>query len=372
MRSEIADKLSLDHIRYSQVWEDHNLLEVGLQIKPEDDVLSISSAGDNALALLLQNPRSVTAIDMNPTQNALLALKVAAIRSLEDHADFIDFLGFGRTKPEERVALYQDVIRENLDAHAQEYWDQHHDLLGEGVAHTGRLERYIASWREERRPEVWSDALLERLFTTTSLEEQRELYLAEARTPAFIQSLLYYFGREMLSPGRSSAQLEHVSLERTGEVFLSRFDRVMTECEVTKNPYLWVLLRGELGPLEYATPYLRPENYAKLRGGLLDKLRWETVELEVLLTEQPAGTYSKVNLSDVFEYMSEEHSEQLFELLARQLRTGARIAYWNLLVDRSRPAHLAEKIVKHDDLAYALLSQDRAWFYGAFHLEEIQ
>ena len=369
MRSEIANKISLDHVRYSQVWEDHSLLEEGLSIDAEDHVLSITSAGDNALALLLQEPKSVTAIDMNATQNALLALKVAAIHAFEDHADFVAFLGFAEHK--NRVECYRDQVRPHLEESARHYWDNNPESIASGVAHTGRLERYIASWRQERRPQIWSDALLEQLFVADqSLEQQRELYLREARTPAFIQSLLYYFGKEMLATGRSSAQLEHVSLERTGEVFLSRFDRACTTLPIAENPYLWMLLRGETGPLEYATPYLRPENYPRLRSGLLDRLSWQTVELEVLLTEAPEGTYSKVNLSDVFEYMSEEHSDALFALLADRLRGGGRIAYWNLLVERSRPAYMADLIHRHTDLAHALLKKDRAWFYGAFHIEE--
>ena len=92
LQSEIAQKMSLDQVRYSQVWEDHTLLEQGLKITPDDDILSICSAGDNALAMLLQGPRSVTAIDMNPAQTALLELKLAAIRSL-NHADFVTLLG---------------------------------------------------------------------------------------------------------------------------------------------------------------------------------------------------------------------------------------------------------------------------------------
>lgn len=369
MRSEIAHKISLDHVRYSQVWEDHSLLEEGLLIDAEDDVLSITSAGDNALAMLLEEPKSVTAIDMNATQNALLALKVAAIHAFEAHADFIAFLGFAAH--ENRVECYLDQVRPHLEESARFYWDEQPDLIARGVAHTGRLERYIASWRAERRPEIWSDDLLDRLFAEQPLEQQRELYLNEARTPAFIESLLHYFGKEMLATGRSSAQLEHVSLERTGEVFLSRFDRACTTLSIARNPYLWMLLRGEIGPLEHATPYLRPENYQRLRSGLLDRLRWKTIELEVLLTEAPEGTYSKVNLSDVFEYMSAEHSDALFQVLADRLRRGGRIAYWNLLVERSRPAHLADRILQHTDLAHALLKKDRAWFYGAFNIEEM-
>ena len=42
-RSEIARRMSLEQLRYSQVWEDHLLVERGLRITESDDVLSIGS-----------------------------------------------------------------------------------------------------------------------------------------------------------------------------------------------------------------------------------------------------------------------------------------------------------------------------------------
>ena len=91
LRSEIAHTMTLDIIRYSQVWEDQQVLCEGLAIGPEDDVLSIASAGCNVLALLLAGARSVTAIDMSPAQIALLELKLAGIRLLS-HDIFVGFI----------------------------------------------------------------------------------------------------------------------------------------------------------------------------------------------------------------------------------------------------------------------------------------
>ena len=42
LRSEIAEKMSLDLIQYSQVWEDHKLLEAGLAIDTDDDGRSVA------------------------------------------------------------------------------------------------------------------------------------------------------------------------------------------------------------------------------------------------------------------------------------------------------------------------------------------
>ena len=47
------------------------------------------------------------------------------------------------------------------------------------------------------------------------------------------------------------------------------------------------------------------------------------------------------------------------------------MVYWNLLVPRKRPDHLASLIGTHDDEARALHARDLAFVYGSFHVESI-
>ena len=55
MHSEFYN-VALDRIRYSLVWEDSTTLYAGLNIRPGDTVLVITSAGCNALNALLLGP----------------------------------------------------------------------------------------------------------------------------------------------------------------------------------------------------------------------------------------------------------------------------------------------------------------------------
>ena len=78
---DIKDVLEEGIIRYSQVWEDYELLKQGLKIQSDDHILSIASAGCNALAMLLEEPASVTAVDLNPSQTAICHLKKGGLSS---------------------------------------------------------------------------------------------------------------------------------------------------------------------------------------------------------------------------------------------------------------------------------------------------
>ncbi|OBZ67789.1 hypothetical protein A0H81_12335 [Grifola frondosa] len=89
---------------YAFTWEDpaedHRLLGIG----KDDVVFAITSAGDNVLSYALRRPRSIHAVDLNPTQNHLLELKIAAFCALP-YADTWKLFGEGRHPDFRRLLL---------------------------------------------------------------------------------------------------------------------------------------------------------------------------------------------------------------------------------------------------------------------------
>jgi S-adenosylmethionine-diacylglycerol 3-amino-3-carboxypropyl transferase len=359
--SEAAGTLSQGGIRYSQVWEDHALLEQGLRIGPDDDVLSITSAGDNVLALLLCEPRSVTAVDLNPAQQAMLELKLAAIRRL-DHAAFACLCG--AREGFDRAALYRE-IRADLSEPACAFWDA--QPITNGLLDCGRLERYIGKFHHEYlRRLVPADAIA-RLLGAPDPAAQSDIFAREIATPHFERALRGFFGREELArEGRTPEQFRFVEHVDVGAHFWNRFRYACTELPLRGNFYLEYAFTWRYADLETGPPYLRPSQFAKLRT-LVDRVRIATGELGTFLVP---GAFSKANLSDIFEYMSEETSAALMGTLARSLRKGGRFAYWNLLVPRESPPALRDRLRPLPN-AHELWQRDRSWFYSAFHVEEV-
>jgi S-adenosylmethionine-diacylglycerol 3-amino-3-carboxypropyl transferase len=68
---------------YNTCWEDPALDREALQLTGDDRLLVITSAGCNALDYLLAGCGEVNAVDVNPIQNALLELKVAAAQTID-------------------------------------------------------------------------------------------------------------------------------------------------------------------------------------------------------------------------------------------------------------------------------------------------
>ena len=366
MRSEIAQEMSFDSIRYSVVWEDWLCLKNGLQIHEDDDVLSVTSAGDNAMALLLQNPRSVTAVDLNPAQTAYLELKLGGVRTLS-HDEFAGLLGVRPHR--DRTALYERA-RPHLSATSRQFWDQNTQLLVDGVYWSGRLETYIRRFHEEILPTIAPVEAVRRLLTAPTLEEQRAVFENELATPEFVAAFETYFGREnMAKHGRDPAQFRHVEKGNVGRYFYQRFRYACTELPLRGNFYVELFLTSRYADLEAGPEYLRPSNFERLRT-LVDRVRPVTGELEELIRSESKGRFNKANFSDVFEYMSESLTDALFEAMAASFRTGGRLCYWNLLVPRHRPKSLGRRVERLKELAESLWRQDRSWFYRAFHVEQ--
>ena len=70
-------------IVFTRVFEDHEVDRRAIAIERGDDVLVIASAGDTALDAVAWGAGTVVAVDSNPAQLHLLALKVAAVSSLD-------------------------------------------------------------------------------------------------------------------------------------------------------------------------------------------------------------------------------------------------------------------------------------------------
>ena len=363
LQSEIARAMRFDHVRYASVWEDVDLLREALAVGPGDDVLSVTSGGDNVLGLLLGGPRSVTAVDVNPCQSALLCLKLAALRAL-DHAGFVGLLGVRAHA--DRWGLYL-TCRSLLPEDARRFWDGERVAIEAGIDGQGRLERYFATWREDFLYPTLLPREVAALFELNGLEAQARAFDRLA-TPDFEAGFRWYFGEAMMARhGRDPAQFAHVEVD-AGAHFWRRFRYAFTQLPLKGNAYLERFMTGRVARLEQAHPYLRPENFERLRG-LADRVEVVTAELETVAAEAD-GRFSKANLSDVFEYASAAHTEQLFRALHAALRPGGRLAYWSLLVDRTRPASLGALYRSHAAEADALWQRDRSWFYRSFHLEE--
>jgi len=365
MKSEAAEHADFTILRYAQVWEDADVLLEGLAIQPDDVCLSIASAGDNALSLLAAGAERVVALDLSSAQLACLELRVAAFRKLE-HAELLELIG--STPSNRRWALYQKC-RPNLGEVAQRFWDARPSKIAEGIGQAGKFENYFQLFRTRVIPWIHSLKKVDDLLTPKSLAERRTFYDTAWNNWRWQLLFRFFFSRTVMGKmGRDPSFFRYVE-GSVAKRILARTKHALTELDPSANPYLQWILKGR--HLTAIPHYLRPENFEIIRNRL-DRLEWHQAPIEEFLEKTPAGTFSKFNLSDIFEYMSPEQSVALLKVIAASARPGSRLAYWNMLAPRSAPESLRDRIRPLPELSKKLLAEDKAFFYSAFVVEEIR
>lgn len=366
-RSKVQQKARFDILRYAQVWEDPRVLRRGLSIKPGQRVFSIAAAGDNALALLLDDPKQVVALDFNPTQLALVELKVGALRYL-DHRGTTAFLGVSPST--RRLAVYKQ-LRPSLSVRCREVWDAHPELISKGIIHCGRFEHYFHLFRRYVLPLTQSRKRVRQLLQCASTAEQKVLYERAWNNWRWRALFKIFFGKTLLGRlGRDPAFFKFVDVSSIGEHFMRRAAFGFTELPMVDNFFAEYILTGKYSGNHGLAPYLQPEHFEVLRSRL-DRLKVVHGSLEEYLTDRDTGTFDAFNLSDCFEWMSEGATLRLFRTLLGVANPGARLCYWNLLVPRRRPAELGYAISLDSDLNEKLQQIDRCFFYSGFHVETV-
>jgi S-adenosylmethionine-diacylglycerol 3-amino-3-carboxypropyl transferase len=365
MGSEVAGKADFRAIRYAQCWEDADVLLEGLDVRPGDVCLSIASAGDNALALLSRAPSRVLAVDLSPAQLACVALRVAAYRTLE-HAELLELIG--STPSRRRVQLYSRC-RSLLTPDVRAFWDARQAAVAAGIGGAGKFEHYFGLFRRYILPLVHRRLLVEELLRGGTREQRRVFYRRRWDGVAWRLLFRLFFSRTVMGRmGRDPSFFAYVEGD-VGTRILARARYAVTELDPAANPYLqWIMTGRHTTALPLA---LRPEHFATIRTHI-NRLEWRCQSLEDFLASQDARSVDRFNLSDIFEYMSEENTRQLLEKLVVAGRPGGRLAYWNMLVPRSRPESLANRLRPLTELADRLHAQDKAFFYRRFVVEEVQ
>ncbi|KAK5125683.1 hypothetical protein LTR85_011957 [Meristemomyces frigidus] len=213
-----------DEYIYAFTWEDSRTDARLLKITGDDVILAITSAGDNILSYALERPKRIHAVDLNPAQNHLLELKVAAFRALE-YQDFWTLFGEGKHEDFQRVLVEQ--LSPYLSSQAFDYWlhvgPSAFSPSGKGLYFTGGS-------RHALQLIAWLGSLLgvrndmRRLCQASTLAEQREIWTKRVRKVLLSQLLAYFvIGSERFLwkalgvPGEQRAMIEEDYKRQTGD-----------------------------------------------------------------------------------------------------------------------------------------------------------
>ena len=286
MKNHLFNLVHKNKLVYNQCWEDPRCDKALLNINTNSEILMITSAGCNALDYLLDDPKKIHCVDINPRQNALLQLKLKMIEN--NHYD-----------------VFNSFFMKGQYIHAERYyWTQIRSIVG----HQSSIK-----------------SALQELWKSQSLEEQNNIWNHIKPKLLSILSHNLFQSQAVLSLAGVPTEQYHVVVKNENKSIWnyleSMLDHVFTQIDIKDNYFWHVYLFGHY--TETCSPnYLKPEFQPTLINNTY-KINTFNNHLNGFL-EKSQSTYSHFVLLD--------HQDWLLKYDREALNRE-----WKLILDHSQP-----------------------------------
>lgn len=305
---------------YAFTWEDPHEDSKFLELNKDDVVFCITSAGDNALDYAIEAaPRRIHCVDMNPYQNHLLELKLAAYSTL-DYETFWKMFGEGYLHNFREIL--KSKLSPHLTSHALQFWLKNHKSFESvGLYNTGGSS--IAIWTAKWLFKITGLSYdVEQICSASSIEHQRYIYNDKIRkvlvnkwvsrllisNPMFLWKALGVPINQMNMLLEDQSMFDYVAdtLDGIGE----------TTFIAEQNYFYLVCLLGHY-TRKCHPRYLSPEKYTKLnKRDVLENFRIHTDSIQSVLNSFAPNTVSKCILMDHSDWMTPGGQEIEDEIIA--------------------------------------------------------
>jgi len=348
-------------------WEDPLILKKALRVEKSDKVLSIVSGGENIFALLLKNPKQIVGIDLKKEQIYLTKLKIEAIKNL-NYEEFVRFLGFKDSHS--RISVYHK-LKKNLTKEEISFWNHNINAIKKGIVHSGKLERYLNSFRKFALPVIISKKNLKQFLNLSSKEAQVTFYDKYWDTKRFRFLFKMFFSKKGLKSGRDKKYFKFSDKGNISSHYLKRVEHALKNTPIKTNYFMQYLLTGTIRTPFVGHPYLDKNNFKSIKEILKkDKLRLIHSDVKGYLLKENKQKFSKFNLSDIFESQTMDEYKELLTVISQCSSNKGIVCYWNNLARRDEHKSIKE-IKKDKSLSKKLYELDRVHFYSNFIVEEI-
>lgn len=375
---------------YNTCWEDPRIDRQALQLNGNSVVATITSAGCNALDYVLAGAARVHAIDVNPKQNALLELKLAAARGLS-YDEYFEWFGKGRFY--NPAQAYSNILRNYLSSQAQEFWDKRIGYFsGEGWRSsfyfhgtTGFFARLVNTYIDRV---LGAREIIEDVLGAPDLPGQQSIYFKTLKPLFWGKSVRWLLDRDLTLALLGVPRSQREQVERFIDGGMSAFvesclDAIFGKLSLADNYFWRVYLKGEY--TEGCCPeYLTRQGYQRIREGL-----WQNVSIHnsTLLDFLRKGTQriSHFVLLDHMDWLQahdklvlEAEWQAILDSAMPRARViwrsgGTKVDYLDTIVVRHgrKRKWLGDVLEYHPGLARRLHEMDRVHTYGSFYISDL-
>lgn len=383
-KSSIYDRLFafwFQQLVYPQIWEDPQVDLEALSLKETDHLVAIASGGCNVLSYLTQNPKKITAVDLNHAHVELLHLKIEAIRRL-DYPMF--YLMFGQGNSDKNVKNYFELLSPHLKKTSRNFWEgrvrgfERIRMFEKGFYKFGLLGQLVGFIHFIA---MLYGVKLDELLLQPSVEAQGEWF--DKNVAKIFDS--YLFQKLVLSPialyNLGIPPTQYASLcngrpDTMSNVLKDRARRLAT-IESIHNNYFAYQAYGRT--YDHTSPtnkplYLQQRFYTTVRDNI-DRIKVEHNNIREVLRQMPAKSVDAYVLLDAQDWMSPEEISLLWAEITRTASYGARVIFRTAGASsplETLPIEDGHQVWKRNaDRSDQLIKEDRSGIYGGFHLYEL-
>lgn len=377
LKDELFKKVHSNNLIYNTCWEDPRCDRALMQFDAQSEIVMISSAGCNALDYLLDNPKKIHCIDLNPKQNALLELK----KSFYLHGNYDDLYSFfseGRSK--NHLEIYKN-LKPHLPEYAQKFWDEKIGYFNpKGNKKTfyfrGTSGNFAWLFSKYLKRKKSIESLVDDLLSSKSLDEQQSSY-AKLEPKLMTNLVKWLMNRHitmsLLGVPRSQRQLILDQYPGGIAAYLGdNLRRVFTTLPINENYFWYLYLKGNYHK-NCLPNYLQKSNF-KIIKDKVDCLSCQNTSIAEFLRNNP-GNYTHFILLDHQDWLAANDQKGLedeWNLIFQNADKGAKILLRSAAIEVDfLPKFVEEKVTFLHKEAQEQHLLDRVGTYGSCVLMQV-
>lgn len=348
-------------IHFTRAWEDDRLDADLLHVEPGERVVVVAGAGEAALALAADGAR-VTAVDTNPDQLRLVALKRAAAVGVDPGTAYRLF-EVGRHPS--AAAVYRERIRPLLDADDAAFWDSRVGMLVSGLhAHAGvgrpfaRLGRVVRTLRP---------GIVQAIERAPDPAAQAEWWRCKVRPVVFGPPFHWLVAHtRVLAPlAPDPRELARMRAGGWSRGLVDRIDAVVATVLVRRHPWWRPAFSGRPVDPGDGCAWLDSDRFAVLATGTphIDLVQADLVKA---LQEIEPETLAAISLSNVPDWIGPARTAALATAARAALAPGGRLLVRRVVRPHGRDPFAAE--LERDPVSEMLVARERTALYEAVDL----
>ena len=320
---------------------------------PARRMLCLTGSGTRPLDMLLSEAETVIAIDLNPTQNALLRLKVAAFQTF-DHREMLAYLGILPCR--DRMALHAR-LEGTLSREDRGFWARHRRWIRAGIWYAGRWEKVLRIGAFAVK--MLRGKAITALFDAPDIARQSQIWEAQFDDWIWRKSIRtlsrpWFWTRIIGEPGGAFLPSpDEVEIRLAGA-----FRRAAGQFLFRESDFASLILRGH-NALPAALPlHLLPENFDQIRAALprLEIVEGGLSDLEALGLDQ----IDRFSLSDFGSYCDADAYAACWAGILSAAAPGAAFCERSFMNPLALPH---PRIIVAQALSDQLTREDRAIIY---------